>query len=370
MTEINHIRPCTLTIVVPCYNEEKTLRTCVETVLKAFQSEHDVQLQIVIVNDCSKDNSLLIARELASEHSQIAVVHHEVNQGKGAALRSGFRNATGDFVAIQDADLEYDPKDLIRLLGPLRSGVADVVYGSRFLSHGAHRILYFWHSMGNKFLTFLSNMFTNLNLTDMETCYKVFRREQIQALDLKEDRFGFEPEVTAKIAARKARLYEMGISYYGRTYEEGKKIGVRDGFRALYCILKYNFNHAPIFLQLLVYTIIGGIAATLNLLVFWILIHTITDQNLAAIISFIIAATLNYFLCVTLLFRHRSRWNPVLEILIYVVVVGAIGAIDLSVLNYFIRNGNSPVFSKAYACIIGLTLNFAARKWLIFSDSR
>ena len=369
MTEIHkHQEPCSLSIVIPCYNEEKTLETCIETVLAVFETAQDVRLEIVVVDDCSKDKSFEIAQGLAQTHPQITVKKHDVNRGKGAALRTGFSSATGDYVAIQDADLEYDPADLLRLLRPLRRGIADVVYGSRFLSSGEHRILYFWHSMGNRFLTFLSNMFTNLNLTDMETCYKVFKREVIQSIDLKEDRFGFEPEVTAKIAAKRVRLYEMGVSYYGRTYEEGKKIGARDGFRALYCILKYNFNSAPIFLQLLVYTLIGGVAAVFNLGLFALLLNFSVDKTWSAIIAFGVAAAINYALCVLFLFRHQSRWSAAVEYLVYAAVVLGIGAIDIYVFTYFIGTGMSTMFAKATACLLGLLANFAARKWLVFSS--
>lgn len=365
---MNKYKPCTLTIVIPCYNEERTLRNCVETVLKAFEPERDIQLQIVIVNDCSRDNSLLIARQLAQEHPQITVVNHDVNQGKGAALRSGFSNATGDFVAIQDADLEYDPTDLIRLLGPLRSGVADVVYGSRFLSHGVHRVLYFWHSMGNRFLTFLSNMFTDLNLTDMETCYKVFKRDVIQSIDLKENRFGFEPEVTAKLAEMRVRIYEMGVSYFGRTYEEGKKIGARDGFRALYCIVKYNASSAPMGLQFLLYSLIGGVAAVLNLMIFLLFVSLQSPVWLAAFVAFILAATANYLLCVTFLFRQGVRWKLGTELLVYSLLVGVLCVIDLVLTSWLFSIGFSAIMSKALASCFGLVLNFLGRRAIVFPD--
>jgi glycosyltransferase involved in cell wall biosynthesis len=231
-----------LSIVIPAYNEERTIHLILDKI-KAVQLLNGMEKELIITNDCSKDDTEgAIQRYIAANADlNIQYYKHEVNQGKGAALHTGIRHATGDFVIIQDADLEYDPQEYNILLKPFLDGFADVVYGSRFMGGRPHRILFFWHSIGNKLLTFISNMFTNLNLTDMETCYKVFRRETIQGLDLKENRFGFEPEITAKISRiPNIRVYEVGISYYGRTYEEGKKIGWRDGVRAIYCILKYN----------------------------------------------------------------------------------------------------------------------------------
>ena len=231
-----------LSIVIPAYNEGPTIHHILDKV-KAVQLAGDMEKEVIIVNDCSKDNTeeAILNYKSVNPGLPISYYKHEVNQGKGAALHTGIKMATGDYVIIQDADLEYDPEEYNILLKPLITGFADVVYGSRFMGGKPHRILFFWHSIGNKWLTMASNMFTNLNLTDMETCYKIFRREIIQGINLKEKRFGFEPEVTAKISRiPKIRIYEVGISYYGRTYEEGKKIGMKDAFRALYCIIKYN----------------------------------------------------------------------------------------------------------------------------------
>lgn len=232
----------TLSIVIPAYNEGATIHHILDKV-KAVQLIGGLQKEVIIVNDCSKDNTdeAVLAYKNANPDLPISYYKHDINKGKGAALHTGIQQAQGDYVVIQDADLEYDPNEYNLLLKPILAGFADVVYGSRFMGGNPHRILFFWHSIGNKMLTTMSNMLTNLNLTDMETCYKLFRREAIQSLDLKERRFGFEPEVTAKLSRiPKVRIYEVGISYYGRTYEEGKKIGWKDGFRAIWCILKYN----------------------------------------------------------------------------------------------------------------------------------
>jgi glycosyltransferase involved in cell wall biosynthesis len=226
---------------MPVYNERPTLRIMVERVLAV-----PMEIELLCVDDGSQDGSREILEELEKQYPQIRVFLQPRNMGKGAALRRGIQEATGDFVVIQDADLEYDPAEFPRLLEPLLAGKADVVYGSRFMGSGAHRVLYFWHSVGNWLLTLLSNCLTNINLSDMETCYKMFRREVIGAIPIEENRFGFEPEITVKVARRNLRIYEVGISYSGRTYDEGKKIGWKDGFRALYCLFKYSLKEPSV----------------------------------------------------------------------------------------------------------------------------
>lgn len=231
-----------LSIIIPAYNEEKTIHLILDKV-RDCELVNNITKEVIIINDCSSDDTEGAIKSYMdkNEAMNIRYLAHEKNKGKGAALHTGINHATGEYLIIQDADLEYDPNEYNTLLKPILDGFADVVYGSRFAGGNAHRILFFWHTIGNKFLTMISNMFTNLNLTDMETCYKVFNTKMIQSIKLKENRFGFEPEVTAKVSRiPNIRIYEVGISYYGRTYDEGKKIGWKDGVRAIYCILKYN----------------------------------------------------------------------------------------------------------------------------------
>ncbi len=244
-----------------------------------------------------------------------------------------------------------------------------MVFGSRFLSHGTHRVLYFWHYLGNAFLTFLSNMFTDLNLTDMETCYKVFRREVIQSITLKEDRFGIEPELVAKVAQMRLRIYEMGISYYGRTYEEGKKIGVKDGFRALYCIFHYNAHRAPLPIQFMIYVLIGGFCALVNVALFLFMFHSDVPVIGAAPVAYVSAAVLNYFLCIHLLFRHRARWTSVGEVLMYFLVVAILGLADLWMTQMLLAATWQPGLARSRGCFDGAGLQLPWKKVLGFSGN-
>lgn len=357
----------TLSIVVPAYNEARSLARCIERVLQIEGPE--LTLEILIVDDASSDGTAAVAAELAARHRQVRLLRHERNQGKGGALHTGFLHATGDFVAVQDADLEYDPRDLKRLVEPLVEGRADVVLGSRFLSGGEHRVLYFWHSIANRALTLLSNMFTDLNLSDMESCYKVFRRDVLQRVELHEKRFGFEPEIVAAISRLRLRIYEMGVSYAGRTYEEGKKIGLRDGWRALYCIIHYNMPYATLGIQFAGYVVVGGIAALVNVLLFLALAEA-ASLPVAAGAAFVLAAGLNYWLCVHFMFRHRARWSTPGELATYAVVVAVVGAVDVATTLALVDLDLSPGLAKVTASAVGLILNFLGRRFLVFPDRR
>ncbi|NLI31449.1 MAG: glycosyltransferase [Deltaproteobacteria bacterium] len=360
-------RKTSLSVVVPCYNEARTLESCIRRLLDI--QDEDLSLEIILVDDKSEDASLTIADSLAAERPEIVVLRHERNRGKGAALRTGFARARCEIVAIQDADLEYNPAELRKLINPILRGDADVVFGSRFLTAEEHRVLFFWHALGNSFLTLLSNMFTDLNLTDMETCYKVMRREILSRIELEEDRFGIEPELTAKLAHLRPKIFEVGISYHGRTYSDGKKIGWKDGFRALYCVLKYNAHKAPTPIQLLIYLFIGTTSALCNLAFFLLFLHLRMELMTAAVTAYFIAAAFNYLQCIAFLFRHKARWSGPKEVLMYILVVVLSAGIDyLFTLWLLLFPGVRPWLAKSIASFLVLMVNFLGRKYLVFYE--
>ena len=365
----------TLSLIVPCYNEARTIEKCIEKIIYFAQGQI-FSLEIIVVDDASTDGSWNILEKISRQHSEVRILKHEINRGKGAALRTGFIHATGDFIGIQDADDEYDTSDYLTMLQPLIDGKADVVYGSRYLRLNTRRVLYFWHSWMNKTLTGLSNIFTNLDITDMETCYKLFRREVIHKIapELKEDRFGFEPEVTAKVAQSGCRVYECAISYKPRTYEEGKKIGWKDGVRALYCVFHYSAHTAPLPVQLLIYLFIGAVSLLVNLIFFIALTRAGMVLDYSIVAAFVVSALCNYLLCIAILFRHKARWNTFMELFWYLFTVLIMGFVDFSVTWLFITM--VPFFSlrwgiaKFFASIIGFIGNFVLRKMLVFPEKK
>lgn len=355
-----------LSLIVPCYNEVETLANCIQKI-QAVENEN-LSIECVIVDDCSTDKSLSVAEELEKKYENVKLFKHEVNMGKGAALRTGFVHATGDYIGIQDADEEYDAQEYKVLLKAMIDGEADVVYGSRYLRPSTRRVLYFWHTWMNKMLTLVTNMFTNLDITDMETCYKLFKREVIQKIapTLVENRFGFEPEITVKVAAGDYNVYECAISYNPRSYEEGKKIGWKDGVRALYCIFHYGGSFAPLPMQILLYLFIGGFSALVNIVMFFALSQYYVEIIPISIAAFIIAAITNYFLCITILFQHKARWGTVGEVIAYIFTLIVMGALDSGVTVALTVAGFSMIASKVTAIFVGLTGNFIFRRFLVF----
>ena len=367
-----------LSLVIPCYNEETHLEEIVKAVLAlaAADSGKRIALELVIVDDCSTDGSWTVAERLAAAHPEIKLCRHAVNQGKGAALRTGFLQATGDYVGIQDADLEYNPQDYLKLLAPLEEDRADIVLGSRYLRKDDRIVLKWWHSTMNRFLTLMSNVFTDLDISDMETCYKLFRRDVIQKIAprLRENRFGFEPEVVAEIARCMRfegwRVGEVAIDYRPRTFSEGKKIGWKDGVRALYCIFHYNAPSLPVPMQLVIYFFIGLVAALVNIGLYLAL----TAAGLAVLpavgIAFLVAAGVNYLLCIALLFRHKARWGAGGEILSYIVTLGVMGALDYGVTLGLLSLRFSPLWAKVWSNVIGFFGNYLMRRFFVFGGGR
>ena len=366
-----------LSLIIPCYNEEKTLagivERCLSLIIPAGTQTSSLGLELVIVNDCSTDSSDAVARSLVEKYpGTVKYFAHEKNMGKGAALRTGFLNATGDYVGVQDADMEYDPHDYLTMLEPLLDGRADVVYGSRYLLPDTRRVLYWWHTKMNKTLTTLSNMFTNLDITDMETCYKLFSREVIQEMapQLRENRFGFEPEVTALVARGGYRVYECAIHYNPRTVEEGKKINWKDGVRALYCIMHYGASFAPVPMQLILYFFIGAISATCNIISFFIMRHCGIGLETSVPVSFVIAALVNYLLCIAILFRHKARWSGAGEIAAYLVTLAIMGTLDFWLTKQLVSLGMTQGWAKLIAILAGFFGNYILRRVLVFPEKK
>ena len=363
--------PYRLSLVIPCYNEEKTLEPAVRRCLQLASPQ--LSLELIIVNDCSTDASDRIARSLSASYpSVIKYCVHERNMGKGAALRTGFLHASGDFIGIQDADMEYNPADYLQMVEPLAEGLADVVYGSRYLLPDTRRVLLYWHTKMNKSLTTFSNMFTNLDITDMETCYKLFRRETLQEIvpQLKENRFGFEPEVTALVARGGYRVYECAIHYSPRTVAEGKKINWKDGIRALYCIMHYSASTAPIPMQLVLYFFIGALSALCDLVAFYILRKCGLTLTPAVLISFILSAFVNYLLCIAILFRHKVRWGGFGEIIAYLITLALMGTLDWWITKTLSASGIPQGGAKILATLAGFFGNYILRRIFVFPEKK
>jgi glycosyltransferase involved in cell wall biosynthesis len=355
----------TASIIVPCYDEEATLRESVERLLEIADTE--LALEVIVVDDHSRDTSAKMAEDLGARHSSVKLVSHSRNLGKGAAIRTGFMHATGDVVAIHDADLEYDPGDLRKLIELIRTDKADVVFGSRFLSAGEHRVLYFWHSMGNRFLTFMSNMFTDLNLSDMEACYKVFRRKTIEGIEICENRFGFEPEIVAKVSERHPRIYEIGISYFGRTYEDGKKIGFKDGFRALYCILRYNAYRAPVPLQFAAWIPSAVLAIGSGTLVALGTESAGLEQGWSRLLGFVGFAAILEICSRSIIFLPASRWKGCSEYGLRALVLVLGGTFAHFILEAFSEGATTSWLIKVAALGAAALLQYAGARLAIYS---
>lgn len=365
-----------LSIVIPVYNEKNTILEIIKIVKNVSLPTEITEREIILVDDCSKDGTRDILKNI--NDPEIRIFYHEKNMGKGGALNTGFKKTTGDFVIIQDADLEYDPNEYSKLLRPILNDKADVVFGSRYIGGESHRILYFWHTMMNKFLTFLSNAFSDLNLTDMETCYKVFRKEVLDQITIEENRFGFEPEITAKVGElsrkKNVRIYEVGISYYGRTYDEGKKIGWKDGLRALWCIFKYN-NHG--FASFIKYGLNGILVALSQFIFIYILVeyfqfNSIPKENIANIISIELATLVAFFLHSFITWRQKfENFISFLNKIVYFHVVNAITIISRIFIFYLLANlGVDYKMNTAIGIVLLIVMNYLAYDRLVFREEK
>jgi len=368
-----------LSLIIPCYNEAATLEKILAKALSLHQQTvhgQTIKLELILVFDGSTDQSLSIAQAWAQDHPPIKILSYAPNRGKGYALRQGIKIAQGDLIGIQDADLEYDPAEYLKLIATLLENHAEVVYGSRYLLQNQRRILSFWHSLTNHGLTLLTNMFTNLDLSDMETCQKLLQKSALQKIlpHLQEDRFGIEPEITIQIAKQRLRIYECAISYHPRTFAEGKKIRWTDGVHALYCILHYGGPTAPLPMQIILYFFIGLICAITNVLLFTLGHYVLLAQNDPAFTitaAFAGAAALNYLLCISILFEHQKRKGILREILLYLVAIIFMGFIDYALTIFGHHQFHLSWFvSKSLTAPLSFGLNFIFRKYVVFRQGR
>lgn len=352
-----------LSLIIPCYNEESTLKNCVESCL--LLKNHNIDLELIIVDDCSTDNSLEIAHQLQKDHEEIVILQNKVNLGKGASVQQGFKVAHGEYVGIQDADMEYDPLDYLELLKPIEENKADVVYGSRYLRSETRKVHYFWHTWMNKTLTFISNMFSNFDLSDMAACYKLFRRDVVEKITpmLKENRFSFDAEVTTIISRLNVRVFECTIHYSPRTYEEGKKIGWKDGVRALYCLFYYGSPYAALPMQLIIYFFINLISAIANFTLYSICLYCNYSILFSVLLSFIVGFVVNQSLTVFSLFKDKKEWKNFHLYYIFIIIACMF---DLGITTLLINAGFSAINSRIISIVIGFIANFALRRYQIF----